>query len=162
LGSAAFSKAVHCVDLNDGSLVCIKIIKNNKDFFDQSLDEIKLLRLLNCYDKDDEKNILQLYGPTPPPRAGAFVLTAVDYFYFKEHLFIVTELLRQNLYDFSKYDREYCDGKYFSFARLQKIARQVLTALAFVHSLGIIHCDLKPENILIRSYSRYHSPPPLT
>ena len=24
--------------------VCIKIIKNNKDFFDQSLDEIKLLK----------------------------------------------------------------------------------------------------------------------
>ena len=35
LGSAAFSKAVQCVDLHSGELVCIKIIKNNKDFFDQ-------------------------------------------------------------------------------------------------------------------------------
>lgn len=35
LGAAAFSKAVQCVDLTDGSYVCIKIIKNNKDFFDQ-------------------------------------------------------------------------------------------------------------------------------
>jgi hypothetical protein len=24
--------------------VCLKIVKNNKDYFDQSLDEIKLLR----------------------------------------------------------------------------------------------------------------------
>ena len=44
LGSAAFSKAVQCLDLHTGESVCIKIIKNNKDFFDQSLDEIKLLR----------------------------------------------------------------------------------------------------------------------
>ena len=46
LGSAAFSKAVQCLDLHTGEMVCVKIIKNNKDFFDQSLDEIKLLRYL--------------------------------------------------------------------------------------------------------------------
>lgn len=36
---------------------------------------------------------------------------------------------------------------------------QVLTSLAFLHSLGLIHSDLKPENILIKSYSRYRSLP---
>ena len=35
---------------------------------------------------------------------------------------------------------------------------QVLTSLAFLHSLGLIHSDLKPENILIKSYSRYCLP----
>ena len=35
LGSAAFSKAVQALDLHMGLMVCIKIIKNNKDFFDQ-------------------------------------------------------------------------------------------------------------------------------
>ena len=35
LGSAAFSRAVQCVDLKNGQLVCVKIIRNNKDFFDQ-------------------------------------------------------------------------------------------------------------------------------
>ena len=38
LGSAAFSRAVQALDLQTGMLVCVKIIKNNKDFFDQSLD----------------------------------------------------------------------------------------------------------------------------
>ncbi len=33
-------------------------------------------------------------------------------------------------------------------------AAQVLSSLAFLHSLGLIHSDLKPENILIKSYSR--------
>ena len=37
---------------------------------------------------------------------------------------------------------------------VQRIARQVLTALAFLHSVGLIHSDLKPENILVKSYSK--------
>ena len=168
LGSAAFSKAVQCVDLRDGSHVCIKIIKNNKDFFDQSLDEIKLLKYLNAHDRDDSHHIVQLY----------------EFFYHKEHLFIVCELLRDNLYsaissdsrlnpvlryvyvgvhpgnrnctryEFSKFNRESGSPNYFNLPRLQKITKQCLHALTFIHSLYLIHCDLKPENILIKSYSR--------
>eukprot|EP00960_Hanusia_phi_P049052 759328-Hanusia_phi.AAC.2 len=107
LGAAAFSKAVQCVDLTDGSYVCIKIIKNNKDFFDQSLDEIKILKYINAHDSRDEHHLLQLF----------------DYFYFKEHLFIVTELLRDNLYEFSKFNRESGAESYFTMPRLQKITK---------------------------------------
>lgn len=138
LGSAAFSRAVQCLDLETNKMVCMKIIKNDKDFFDQSLDEIKLLKYINVNGDVDEHCVLRLY----------------DYFYHKEHLIIVTELLRDNLYEFSKFNRECGDEPYFTLGRLQKIAKQVLTSLAYVHSLRLIHCDLKPENILIRSYSR--------
>ncbi len=64
------------------------------------------------------------------------------------------ELLRANLYEFQKYNRDSGDEVYFTLPRIQSIARQVLRSLAFLHSLGLIHSDLKPENILIRSYSR--------
>jgi len=138
LGSAAFSRAVQCLDLETNKMVCMKIIKNDKDFFDQSLDEIKLLKYINVNGDVDENNVLRLF----------------DYFYHKEHLIIVTELLRDNLYEFSKFNRECGDEPYFTLGRLQKIAKQCLTALDYVHSLRLIHCDLKPENILIRSYSR--------
>lgn len=138
LGSAAFSRAVQCLDLENNKPVCMKIIKNDKDFFDQSLDEIKLLKYININGDVDRNCVLRLY----------------DYFYHKEHLIIVTELLRDNLYEFSKFNRECGDQPYFTLGRLQKIARQVLTALDYVHSLSLIHCDLKPENILIKSYSR--------
>ena len=82
-----------------------------------------------------------------------------DYFYFKEHLFLVTELLRDNLYEFYKYNRESGDELYFTIDRLKKVTRQILVALEYIHQLGLIHCDLKPENILIKSYSRFVSFP---
>ncbi|XP_057812395.1 uncharacterized protein LOC131026530 isoform X2 [Salvia miltiorrhiza] len=138
LGSAAFSKAVQAHDLHSGMDVCVKIIKNNKDFFDQSLDEIKLLKYVNKHDPGDKYHLLRLY----------------DYFYYREHLLIVCELLKANLYEFHKYNRESGGEVYFTMPRLQSITIQVLEALQFLHSLGLIHCDLKPENILVKSYSR--------
>ncbi|KAJ9175894.1 hypothetical protein P3X46_014400 [Hevea brasiliensis] len=138
LGSAAFSKVVQAHDLHTGVDVCLKIIKNDKDFFDQSLDEIKLLKLVNKHDPADEHHILRLY----------------DYFYHQEHLVIVCELLRANLYEFQKFNQESGGEPYFTLSRLQVITRQCLEALEYLHHLGIIHCDLKPENILIKSYRR--------
>ena len=139
LGSAAFSKAIQCYDIHTEQMVCLKIIENNKDYFDQSIDEIKLLRFIICNCEDlDEKNLLKV----------------IDYFYHKEHLIIVTELLRDNLYEYSKYNREVEKKHYFDIPRLQKITKQILNALNFIHGLHLIHCDLKPENILIKSYSR--------
>jgi tRNA A-37 threonylcarbamoyl transferase component Bud32 len=137
LGSAAFSKAIKCLDIVDNKLVCLKIIENNKDYVDQSIDEIKLLRYINANGNCEEYNFLKLY----------------DYFYHKEHLFIVTELLKDNLYEFYKYLNENNMQNYFSLDRLQKIAIQILKCLEFIHSLKLIHCDLKPENILIKSIS---------
>ncbi|KFK36900.1 hypothetical protein AALP_AA4G187400 [Arabis alpina] len=138
IGSAAFSKVVQAQDLQNGVDVCLKIIKNDKDFFDQSLDEIKLLKHVNKHDPADEHHILRLY----------------DYFYHQEHLFIVCELLRANLYEFQKFNQESGGEPYFNLSRLQVITRQCLDALVFLHGLGIIHCDLKPENILIKSYKK--------
>ncbi|KAG0465054.1 hypothetical protein HPP92_019218 [Vanilla planifolia] len=138
LGSAAFSKVVQAHDLHTGVDVCLKIIKNDKDFFDQSLDEIKLLKYVNKNDPADQYHILRLY----------------DYFYHQEHLFIVCELLRANLYEFQKFNKDSGGEIYFTLHRIQVIARQCLEAIEYLHQLKIVHCDLKPENILIKSYSR--------
>ncbi|KAJ8769417.1 hypothetical protein K2173_002907 [Erythroxylum novogranatense] len=103
LGSAVFSKVVQAHDLHTGVDVCLKIIKNNKDYFDQSLDEIKLLKFVSKNDPTDECHILRLY----------------DYFYHQEHLFIVCELLKANLYEFQKFNQESGGEAYFTLSRLQ-------------------------------------------
>jgi len=66
-----------------------------------------------------------------------------DFFYYKEHLFLVSELLRENLYEFGKFVRESGDAPYFTLSNLKKIGRSILEALDFVHNLGLIHCDVK-------------------
>ena len=96
------------------------------------------LQYIKHHDTADSHNVLHIF----------------DFFYHKEHLFIVCELLRDNLYEFSRYNREAGCEPYFTLPRLRRIAKQCLDALRFVHNLDLIHCDLKPENILIRSYSR--------
>mmetsp|Transcript_7570 Transcript_7570/g.12748 ORF Transcript_7570/g.12748 Transcript_7570/m.12748 type:complete len:486 (+) Transcript_7570:2338-3795(+) len=142
LGQAAFSTALQCVDLaaeeHEEQWVCLKVIKNNKDFFDQSLDEIKLLQYINSCGDADEHHVLRL----------------IDFFYCKEHLFIVSELLKENLYEFGRFIRESDNEPYYTMPRLKRIMKQVLEALVFIHSLNLIHCDIKPENIVIKSFSR--------
>ena len=44
----------------------------------------------------------------------------------QEHLFLVCELLRANLYEFQKYNKESGEDLYFTNARIQKIAISVL------------------------------------
>jgi len=64
LGQAAFSTALQCIDLvaeeDEAQWVCLKVIKNNKDFFDQSLDEIKLLQYINSQGDPEEDGVLRL------------------------------------------------------------------------------------------------------
>lgn len=136
LGSAAFSTAYRCIDLSSEEddegyqdEVCLKVIKNTKDYFDQSLDEIKILQLLKDTGRVQENNIVEMKS----------------FFYHREHLVIVTELLRQNLYEFGKSIRDSRGPTYFTRRRLSHITRQCLIALKFVHELGLMHCDIKPE-----------------
>ena len=52
------------------------MIKNNKDYIDQSLDEIRLLKYINNSCRDcDEKHVLRMH----------------DFFYYKEHLILRDE-----------------------------------------------------------------------
>ncbi|KDO19761.1 CMGC/DYRK protein kinase [Saprolegnia parasitica CBS 223.65] len=143
IGEAVFSQTYKATDTRTGQLVCLKVIKNNKEYFDQGLDEIRVLEhMRNSVDDMDSVHIVRL----------------LDYFYYKEHLILVTELLRDNLYEFSRLVRTQPAASalsaYFTLPRLKKIAIECLEALAFLHRLHIVHCDLKPENIVMKSFQK--------
>ncbi len=138
LGSAAFSKTVHAIDSTNQNHYCLKIIENNKDYFDQSIDEVKILRYVNANGDSDEYNVLKLH----------------DFFYYKEHLILVTELLKDNLYEYYRFNIENEETVFFDLNRLKTLSQQILKALSFLHDRRVIHCDVKPENLMIKSYSK--------
>ncbi|PNW87957.1 hypothetical protein CHLRE_01g008550v5 [Chlamydomonas reinhardtii] len=133
VGAAAFSRAVQAYDTLERRLVCLKVVKNDKECMDACLEEVRLLQLINSRDPRDENHVARLY----------------DYFYHLGHLFLVVELLGGNLFDTQCYD-----PSYFTPGRMQSIARQVLQALAFLHANQVIHADIKPENILVKNYTK--------
>lgn len=113
-------------------LLLLQVMKNAKEFFDQSLDEVAVLRLLLANGDPDEHRFLRL----------------LDCLYVEGHLVLVTELLDEDLYTFSTALKRQRLPSFWSLGRLQRAVKDVLLALQFVHSLHIIHGDLKPENIL--------------
>ena len=86
IGQSVFCRTVKAVDLESGRHVCVKIIKNQKPYFDQGLDEVKVLKHLS---EAGELDIVL---------GSQFVYKMLDYFYFREHLMIVTELMECDLY----------------------------------------------------------------
>jgi serine/threonine protein kinase len=147
LGSGSFSRTFEATEISSTKKVCLKIIKNEKDFFDQCLDEVRNLLYLH-----DEVKKLQISID------AVNILKMETFFYFKEHLIICTEILRDNLYEFQKYTKSLppsnAYANYFTLSRVQSIASQLIEALSFIHKFGMIHADLKPENILFVSYEQ--------
>lgn len=57
------------------------------------------------------------------------MLHMLDFFYFEEHLVIVSELLGENLYEFAKAVKEAGHPPYFTLPRLCKVMRQCLQVM---------------------------------
>ena len=57
---------------------CRQVVKNDKDCFDRGLSEVRTLRLVRMADMGAQRHVMRI----------------LDYFYFREHLLIVTELLQ--------------------------------------------------------------------
>ncbi|UKK03006.2 serine/threonine protein kinase [Theileria orientalis] len=139
IGTTTFSKVAKAIDMNNEKEICLKIVF--PDYFDQALDEIVLLKLLNAKDEGDKMNIVQLY----------------DSFLYSGSLFLVLELLGENLFEATKdyyitSQRDFTNEsrpKKWELQDLKNISYDILTSLNFIHNLGIINCDLKPENILL-------------
>jgi homeodomain interacting protein kinase len=134
LGRGTFGQVVKCWKRGSSDIVAIKILKNHPSYARQGEIEVNILRCLG-QENADEYNFVR----------------ALEFFKHKNHTCLVFEMLEQNLYDFLKHNKfQPLPLKY-----IRPIAQQVLTALAKLKTLGLIHADLKPENIMLVDPLRY-------
>ncbi len=75
------------------------------------------------------------------------VIKLVDYYETSEFIYIVQECA----YGGELFDR-ILEEKQFSEKDASKLTTQILSALAYMHGMGIVHRDMKPENILYESF----------
>ncbi|KAJ3578462.1 hypothetical protein NPX13_g2103 [Xylaria arbuscula] len=129
LGQGTFGKVVQAWDRERKKLVAIKIIRAVQKYRDASRIELRVLQTLKANDSENRNRCIHLR----------------DCFDFRNHICIVMDLLGSSVFDFLK------GNNFIPFpnSQIQSFARQLLTSVAFLHDLNLIHTDLKPENILL-------------
>ncbi|KAK2750031.1 dual specificity protein kinase kns1 [Onygenales sp. PD_40] len=129
LGQGTFGKVVEAYDKQKKTRCAVKIIRSVQKYRDASRIELRVLSTLASNDKSNRNKCIHLR----------------DCFDFRNHICIVTDLLGQSVFDFLKGN----GFVPFPNSHIQSFARQLLTSVAFLHDLNLIHTDLKPENILL-------------
>ncbi|KAI9818628.1 MAG: dual specificity protein kinase kns1 [Thelocarpon impressellum] len=129
LGQGTFGKVVEAYDKRKRTRCAIKIIRSVQKYRDASRIELRVLSTLSSNDRQNKNKCIHLR----------------DCFDYRNHICIVTDLLGQSVFDFLK------SNQFVPFpnSQIQSFARQLLTSVAFLHDLNLIHTDLKPENILL-------------
>ncbi|KAL3929750.1 MAG: hypothetical protein SGBAC_012074 [Bacillariaceae sp.] len=157
LGQGTFAQVFQCVDLQTGTLVALKIVKNKAAYARQASVEIDVLRALRTKVENDgnKLNMQQAAvdrsssdGKRGKMYAGDeqdYMVDLVCYFLYKSHLCMVFELLGQNLYDVLK-QRNF-RGLRLSVVR--SVLSQAVHGITELAKHGVVHCDIKPENVLL-------------
>jgi len=126
IGRGGFSVVVEAVSKkkdNQSEKFAVKIIEKS-----MIQDDIKLLRReIDIMRRVEHKNILKLH----------------EIYESEEKVYIVMELVNGS----ELFDR-IVDKGYYSEKNAIIIVKQILDAVAYLHSKGIAHRDLKPENLL--------------
>jgi Protein kinase domain len=135
IGMGTFGRVVECLDLkrarrstsrrggeNDGPRVAIKIVRDVKRYYDSALIEADIVEDVN----------------RKGGRGTSLCAVMYDAFTWKSHYCLVFECLGPSLYDFLKRH----DHQPFPMICVSDFAMQLLEALEFLHSFGLIHTDL--------------------
>ncbi|KAG7450163.1 Pkinase-domain-containing protein [Guyanagaster necrorhizus] len=126
IGAGAFGSVYVAVNLDSGSLMAVKEIKNQevgvRDLYAEIKDELSVMEMLQ------HPNIVEYYG---------------------------IEVHRDKVYIFEEYCQGGSLAAWLEHGRIedelliQVYTIQMLDGLAYLHSQGIVHRDIKPDNILL-------------
>ncbi|RKP06349.1 kinase-like domain-containing protein [Thamnocephalis sphaerospora] len=129
LGQGTFGKVAHCWDRQTRRYCAVKIIRAVQKYRDASRIEIRVLRELQRWDPENQYRCIHLR----------------ECFDYRNHICMVFDLLGQSVFDFMKSNH----FAPFPAEHIQQLAQQLITSVAFLHRIGLVHTDLKPENILL-------------
>lgn len=137
LGQGTFGKVVSAFDTKNKTLCAVKIIRAVQKYRDASKIELRVLSTLATYDRNNRNRFIHLR----------------ECFDYKNHICIVTDLLGMSIFDFLR------SNHYLAFppSHVQSFARQLISSLAFLRDLNLVHTDLKPENILLKNDTSFTS-----
>jgi len=127
-----FSMTYRATSIQHQTVVCIKVLNDNGIHvgLHEVLTHAKIIR-------DDPNN-------------EHHVVRMLDFFHYREHIMIVTELLNACLT--AHYVHREAQGtrtQYYTAATAGALFAQLLNALTLLHGLGIAHSDVKPANVCI-------------
>ena len=128
IGDGISSQVFEVLDESNGSKKAVKCIKNSSEYKDAAKTEIKILNKIVKQDENNDHCCVHL----------------LEYCSYKGHPLLVFPLFGRSIVDFLKYNSD----QPFLQQDLKDIAKQILTAVSFIHGLGIIITDVKPENIV--------------
>ena len=130
LGNGTFSYVFKCQQMQDPfDFVGLKVIKNHPQYHATGVSEIMIHELLN-------------HAPDAPGKRR--VISPISTFEIDGHICMVMPLLGRSLFE----GLGPIDTAPELLKQVRTVTKQLLEALAFIHSCGVTHCDVKPDNIL--------------
>jgi dual-specificity kinase len=146
-GQGTFGTVLDVFDLQTQSRLALKVVRSVPRYLDAAQVEVDILTAIQRADSHQKSLCVRFIKHFRITHRG------------HEHECIGFEKLGRSLYDFLKKNQY----RGFSLANVARFGYQLLTAIAFCHSIKLVHTDLKLENILLTSseyrivhnYSRY-------
>ena len=139
LGKGSFGSVYRVKHISTGEIRAMKIIKNTgcRDIRDNTINmninnisQSKFLKEIQVLKTLDHPNIIKI----------------LEYYVDKNYHYIITELMTGGeLYE------SIIKCPKFNEKKAGYIMKQLLSALNYLHSKGIVHRDIKPENILVQN-----------
>ena len=136
LGKGSFGSVFKVKHKITGEIRAMKIIKNTSVDDRLGVNNVKFLKEIQVLKELDHPNIIKIF----------------EYYLDNKNHYIITELLTGGeLYE------TIIKSHRFNEKKAAFIMKQILSALNYLHSKGIVHRDIKPENILVQNIDKKKS-----